>query len=507
MSAPMINAPSHPSTCIRPVGLVLATPSNSSLISDDGLTIVPLKCKHSEDIVKVYLQKKITLQAPLEGEPRICRVAPLKQRRIGRSFSVHPPLKVARLAPLGGEPSDHQVDQVPLKRKRSAEFLELHRLNKVARVAVQGIDMPSPVCPCSNEVGSNDWQNLQGCNPNQKCFPWSFPSKLLIAIATHLPRNSLRTLSQVCRLLQEVAAPLFFQLVHFEPSQAPTSLHVESDMLGALLVWRRTNAFVMPDSIWFSVTGATTDRHLQALSIFFESLQGREPMPRVHLQLPTAPRQPSDSFIRLLDSIRTSGCTDLHCHDVKQTYGVSRTELKSSSFTGAILPRGSKLEVIELTSSLFFSPIVIPFTITTLCSSPITRLTLMNTSLTTVQWTTLLKHLSLQHLLSLAVDSSCPIQSLVGFLAHHNVKDLVFSRGQPTSTRSPRVRVCLPLPSLEHLDGPPACIQSLASLAKLPTTLESLTIRFHQSSLSDIPLLEDVLACAAHFPDLRELCV
>ncbi|KIK12197.1 hypothetical protein PISMIDRAFT_18917 [Pisolithus microcarpus 441] len=137
MSAPMINAPSHPSTRIRPVGLVLATPSNSSPISDDGLTVVPLKRKHSEDIVKVYPQKKITLQAPLEGEPRICRVAPLKQRRIGRSFSVHPPLKVARLAPLGGEPSDHQVDQVPLKRKRSAEFLELHRLNKVARVAVQ----------------------------------------------------------------------------------------------------------------------------------------------------------------------------------------------------------------------------------------------------------------------------------------------------------------------------------------------------------------------------------
>ncbi|KIK12702.1 hypothetical protein PISMIDRAFT_120427, partial [Pisolithus microcarpus 441] len=165
------------------------------------------------------------------------------------------------------------------------------------------------------------------------------------------------------------------------------------------------------------------------------------------------------------------------------------------------------LEVVELTSSLFFSPIVVPFTITTLCSSPITRLTLTNTSLTTVQWTTLLKHLSLQHLLSLAVDSSCPIQSLVGFLAHHNVKDLVFSRGQPTSTRSPRVCVCLPLPSLERLDGPPTCIQSLASLAKLPTTLESLTIRFHQSSLSDIPLLEDVLACAAHFPDLSELCI
>ncbi|KAI6012938.1 hypothetical protein BKA83DRAFT_4130734 [Pisolithus microcarpus] len=252
--------------------------------------MVPLKCKHSEDIVKVYLQKKITLQAP-----------------------------------LGREPSDHQVDQVPLKCKHSMEFLKLHWLNKVAHVAVQGIDMPSPMCSCSNEVSSNDWQNLQGCNP-----------------MTHLDNPVM----QNQKLLQEVAMPLFFQLVHFEPSQAPTSLHVESDMLGALLVWRHTNAFVMPDSIWFSVTGATTDHHLQALSIFFKSLQ----------------------------------------------------------------------------------------------SSPIARLTLTNTSLMTVQWTTLLKHLSLQHLLSLAVDSSCPIQSLVGFLAHHNVKDLIFSQGQPTSTHSPHVQ-------------------------------------------------------------------
>ena len=47
---------------------------------------------------------------------------------------------------------------------------------------------------------------------------------------------------------------------------------------------------------------------------------------------------------------------------------------------------------------------------------------------------------------------------------------------------------------------------SLASFAMLPTTLESLTVRFYQSS-SEVPLLEEVLACAAYFPELNELHV
>jgi len=68
-----------------------------------------------------------------------------------------------------------------------------------------------------------------------------------------------------------------------------------------------------------------------------------------------------------------------------------------------------------------------------------------------------------------------------------------------------RVLACLPLPSLEHLDGPPTFTNSLASLAKL-TTLETLTVHFYQTS-STVPLLEDVLACAAHFPNLDELQV
>ena len=213
-------------------------------------------------------------------------------------------------------------------------------------------------------------------------------------------------------------------------------MDIEHTKLEALSVWRCTNAFITPDSIWFSVTEATTDRHLNALSAFFESLQGCDPVPRVHLHLPRAPRQPTASFNRLLNGIRASGCKDFHCHDVQQTYGIPRTSLKSSYFTKVTSSCDSKLEVLEIALSVFFSPMVLPFTITTLCNSPITRLTLTNTPLTAAQWSTLLARLSLRHLLSLEVDGNCPTHSLVNFLARHNVTNLTFPRGHPTIPRA-----------------------------------------------------------------------
>ncbi|KAI6094573.1 hypothetical protein F5141DRAFT_1069375 [Pisolithus sp. B1] len=376
-----------------------------------------MKRKHSEDTVEVYPRKKVNLPAALENGPRGRRAVRSKAKRNEGSFSLHPSSKVARSDSLvitrslkpeqtlmviqDGGLSSHQV--VPLKRKRSEEILETHPPNKVARVVEQG---------CNSRTYLDD-----PVVQSQQCPMWSLPDELLMLVLAYLPRKSLWTLTQ-----------------------APATLHIEFGMLEALSVWRRTDAFIMPVSIWFSVTGATTDRHLKALSTFFESLQGCEPAPRVHLQLPTAPRQPTDSFVRLLDCIQASGCKNFHCHDVQQTYGVPRTSLKSSSFTNATPSRGSKFEVLELTSSLFFSPMIIPFTIATLCSSPITHLTLTNTSLTAMQWSTLLKHLSMQHLLSLRVDSSCPIQSLVNFLARHSVRDLILSRDHPTTVlRSPRM--------------------------------------------------------------------
>ena len=57
------------------------------------------------------------------------------------------------------------------------------------------------------------------------------------------------------------------------------TLNIEYTILDALSVWRRTNAFILPDSIWFFVTRAITDCDLNILSVFFESLKGYETFP------------------------------------------------------------------------------------------------------------------------------------------------------------------------------------------------------------------------------------
>ena len=130
------------------------------------------------------------------------------------------------------------------------------------------------------------------------------PNELLALIATYLPRESLQILTQVSRLVfQEVAAPPFFRLLGFEPPQAPVTLNIEYTILDALSVWRRTNAFILPDFIWFFVTRVITDRDLNVLSVFFKSLKGYETFPQVHLQLITAPRQPTYPFVHLLNCI------------------------------------------------------------------------------------------------------------------------------------------------------------------------------------------------------------
>ncbi|KAI6156513.1 hypothetical protein EDD17DRAFT_1764026 [Pisolithus thermaeus] len=275
---PTANCEIHPTTyCLhialshtRRVGPMLATPSNPS-ISSASPTVVPMKCKHSEDTVEVYPQKKVNLPAALENGPHGHRAVRSKAKRNEGSFSLHPSSKVARSDSLDGGLSSHQV--VPLKRKHSKEILETHPPNKVARVVEQGNDLPSSAYPHSNEVSCD---NLQGCNSSQQCPMWSLPDELLMLVLAYLPRKSLWTLTQVCRLFREIASPPLFKILHFEPPQAPATLHIEFSMLEALSVWRRTDAFIMPHS-------APSSSHCKGVSLLHMCtsnsllLQGNQP--------------------------------------------------------------------------------------------------------------------------------------------------------------------------------------------------------------------------------------
>ncbi|KIM55554.1 hypothetical protein SCLCIDRAFT_30268 [Scleroderma citrinum Foug A] len=256
-----------------------------------------MKRQLSEDLRGMYPQKKVARPVALvitislmpnkklmilkDSGSRGHQAVSLKCKYSKRFLDVHPPNKVAR--PAGGGPPGRLL--APLKRKHS---LGTHSLNKVACIAAQGIDL-ALACLRSNKVSSSHQQYLQGNDS-------SLPNELLILIAAYLPQESLRSLTQVCSLFQEVAAPPFFQLLHFVPPDVTIFFHIEHTVLEALSVWRHTKAFVMPDSIWFSVTEATTDCHLNALSAFFESLQGYDPVPR-HLGAKTSTAMMSNNPI------------------------------------------------------------------------------------------------------------------------------------------------------------------------------------------------------------------
>ncbi|KAI6131107.1 hypothetical protein EDD16DRAFT_1515266 [Pisolithus croceorrhizus] len=93
------------------------------------------------------------------------------------------------------------------------------------------------------------------------CFIWWLPNELLVHITTLLPQNSLLALTQACQLLREITAPLFFVLLGFDTPQS-NYLSLDDNGCEGLLVWWRTEAFVVPNSLCFSISQMTTDYHL-----------------------------------------------------------------------------------------------------------------------------------------------------------------------------------------------------------------------------------------------------
>ncbi|KAI6040999.1 hypothetical protein EDC04DRAFT_2602041 [Pisolithus marmoratus] len=192
-------------------------------VKDDkphGRRAVPSKPKHSEKFTNVHLSKKVALLVPLV----IIRL-----------------LMPAQL--LMTTKDGEQV--VPLKHECDEEFLSIHPPSKIAHVGAQEIAITAPSCTRPIQCYTVESAPGDPVLQNQICSMWSLPNELLIAIAAHLPKDSLQTLTQVYH-----------------------------GVLEALSVWRHTNAFIMPVSIWFPIAEATTDNDLNALSIFFESLQG-----------------------------------------------------------------------------------------------------------------------------------------------------------------------------------------------------------------------------------------
>ena len=220
------------------------------------------------------------------------------------------------------------------------------------------------------------------------------------------------------------------------------------------------------------------------------------------------PYKPTVGFLRLLESIRGSGCTQLGCYGIVLPGKGVRIR-----HSGVTPDRQSSLEGLELASALFFTPLSIDFTLSTIQNASLVRLKLRNTGLTPAQWASFLKNLDLGFLRELDVEVSCPAQSLVQFLCRHRVESLTICPGIATRALSPPrlspSRHHCPmtlLHSLTKLDGTPSYILSLLRYAHVPSNLKYLGIQLDQSTLGD-SLLSDILFCTEHFPGLDELCV
>ncbi|KAI5999997.1 hypothetical protein EDD15DRAFT_2193485 [Pisolithus albus] len=434
--------------------------------------------------------------SPISGDPAptaqnfctatLVEVAQKRKFCEDQDSALGPPTKIPRGTSLVLKTSSVSVQQIPLTtpslKRKSSEDQDL------------SLGPPAKVPRTSSLISPRGYS----------CFIWRLPNELLGHITTFLPPNSLLALTQVCQLLKEIAALRYFLLLGFD---TPQSNYLSLDDRGceALLLWRRTRAFAVPNSLYFSVSRTTTDYHLYALRTFFKSLTGSKIIRRVHLLLFSGPDKPSHLFLHLLECIRGSGCKELTCHGLPWGEGPRICRGK-----GAFVCN-TEIESLELSSSLFFTSMSIAFTLSTLRSAPLVNLRLTNTALTAAQWTKFLGDLRLRSLRSLEIEATCPARSLVEFLSRHQVKTLTIISGTARCSslpRSPlrRARPTALLSSLTRLDGPPSYILFLLRYAYIPGTLEYLGLRLGASSFTDC-FLSDVLLCTELLPGVNELSV
>ncbi|KIM56818.1 hypothetical protein SCLCIDRAFT_131813, partial [Scleroderma citrinum Foug A] len=337
-------------------------------------------------------------------------------------------------------------------------------------------------------------------------FIYLLPNELLIYIAEYLPKKSLRRLTQVSQLFREIASPRYFECVGFKPPVHFEGLSVNHGSCKALPVWRRTNAFMVPSTLWFTASRQTSDAEFKMLDVFFASL-GEGSIRHVFLYFFSGPSDVMPSLVSLLESIQQSGCRELYCHGFEWLWR------SRHSFTIPTSTCESRLTRLELHSSLLFSGLAIPFTLKTLQSAPLEKLVLTDTSLTATQWSSFLEPLYLPHLCILAVDDHCPGRSLALFLLCHQITDLSISSRAYPCTRPSQKSVTFrkstilgKLSALQQLTASPFSIHSLMRHVNVSGNFQCLTIELHQRPLEKY-LLFDALCCTNHFPGLPQLWV
>ncbi|KAF9231445.1 hypothetical protein BU15DRAFT_68326 [Melanogaster broomeanus] len=315
--------------------------------------------------------------------------------------------------------------------------------------------------------------------------------------------EGLKVITQMSSLFKEIAAPRYFVEVDFEvPQPCAFWVAVYPKDCEALLLWRRTRAFSLPENLYFHMMSAT-DRDLLALDMFFRSLpQFEEISTSVNLSCVGASFS-SSVVASLLESIKSAGCPEL-------TYtGNSLSQLSRISIPRN-LPHAdipSRIQSLTVRSKIIFTVPMIPFTFATLLHSPLTELILTDTHMSRSQWTRLLRELHFPQLRTLEVDRQCPVNTLVTFLQRHPLLEhlTIHSRGQWKKSMS-NINIRVNLPSLHFLGRPLEYVLAISRHLETPASVRSLRFSIVDVVAGDAQLPR-ILDCAGLLPSLKHVLI
>ncbi|KAI5980975.1 hypothetical protein EDD15DRAFT_2204777 [Pisolithus albus] len=333
----------------------------------------------------------------------------------------------------------------------------------------------------------------------QECHLWRLPDELLFDIMNLLDTDSLRSLSQVSKLLQGFSGRRYLAAVGFKFPIAGW-LDLNEAVCEALPVWRRVSFRTM-HTLWFTSSQVLTRQQLGAMCAFFDSLEDTQAVHRVHMYLYVDPTSISPIFGSLLASIQRSGCSELHASTHSVSCGSIRIPRKVH-----LLPSGlASLTSLNVSSPIFFFPHTIRFTLSMLQTALLASLRLNNTGLNPVQWAALLRKVNLPHLAELEVDQSCPLRALTSFLiTHQAVSKLSISHyGVPTLSMQWTIRRPA-LHSLRELVGSAASVLGFLKSVTLSGNFQSLRIKFPPYYPGE-NVFPSILSCAEYLPHLPSL--
>ncbi|KAF9231788.1 hypothetical protein BU15DRAFT_68037 [Melanogaster broomeanus] len=266
----------------------------------------PLERKRDGDSSNLPAAKRQCLSTQKWPSTKSPIQRPLKCKRDGNSSNL--PVTKRQSLSTQERPSTRSPIQRLLKRKRDGNSSDLltpkrvavHKIADPASLKRKGDGNPSdlPAAKCLYVLTTQEGQSeplkkqstlKRPCDDEAEGFA---PSKQLRTIISYVPMEGLKVITQTSCLFMEIAAPRYFVEVDFEvPQPCAFWVAVYPKDCEALLLWRRTRAFSLPENLYFHMMSAT-DRDLLALNIFFRSLPSLRRFQHPLICLTSPPRAP-----------------------------------------------------------------------------------------------------------------------------------------------------------------------------------------------------------------------